>query len=210
MIWRNPQMPIPFPECLFGYLANAGGARSDGLDLSARARLTDRLNASLTLAYADARYTQTVYLGSQVVANDGDAIGTVPLVVPPLSATAMADYRLFSAPGMAATLHVQYSYQSRNHGPFTSNDPNAVTYAPTRTADPPTNRMDLNFAAGWHQFELSAFLNNAFNAQPTLQRRSRNPSDTLFYATTFVPRTIGIAATWHFGSAAGGFNDSHP
>jgi iron complex outermembrane recepter protein len=201
MLWRDIQMPIPVPQCGFGYLTNAGAARSDGFDLTGRARLTDRLDASLTLAYTDARYTQSVYLGSQVVANDGDAIGAVPLVAPPLSATATADYRLFSAPGITSTLHVQDSYQSRNHGPFTTNDPNAVIYAPERTADPPTNRLDLSFAAQWRQLELSAFLNNAFDAQPTLQKRNRDPGDTLFYATTFRPRTIGIAATWRFGSA---------
>jgi outer membrane receptor protein involved in Fe transport len=202
MLWRDLQMPIPVPQCGFGYLANAGAARSDGFDLSARARLTDRLDASLTLAYADARYTQSVYLGSQVVANDGDAIGAVPLVAPPLAATATVDYRIFSAPGITGTLHVQDSYQSRNHGPFTTNDPNAVIYAPERTADPPTNRLDLGFAAQRRQLELSAFLNNAFNAQPTLQRRNRSPGDTLFYATTFRPRTVGLAVTWRFGSAA--------
>jgi iron complex outermembrane receptor protein len=200
MIWRNLQMPIPVPACGFGYLTNAGAARSDGFDLSARARLTDRLDGSLTLAYADARYTQSVYLGSQVVANDGDAIGAVPLVAPPLSATAMADYRIFSAPGITGTVHVQDSYQSRNHGPFSTNDPNAVIYAPERTADPPTNRVDLGLAAQWRQLELSAFLNNVFDAQPTLQRRNRDPTDTLFYATTFRPRTVGIAVTWRFGS----------
>jgi iron complex outermembrane receptor protein len=202
MIWSNLQLPIPVPECSFGYLTNAEAARSDGFELSARARLTDRLDASLTLAYADARYTQSVHLGSQVVAIDGDAIGAVPLVAPPLSATATADYRIFSAPGISGTLHVQDSYQSRNHGPFTTNDPNAVIYAPERTADTPTNRLDLSLAAQWRQLELSAFLTNAFDAQPTLQRRNRDPRDTLIYATTFRPRTIGIAATWHFGSAA--------
>jgi len=202
MQWRDQQMQIPVPQCGFGYLANAGAAHSDGFDLSARARLTDRLAASLTLAYADAHYTQSVYLGSQVVANNGAAIGAVPLVAPPFSAAATVDYRIFSAPGITGNLHVRDSYQSRNHGPFTSNDPNAVIYAPRRTADPPTNRLDLSFAAQWRQLELSAFLNNAFDAQPTLQRRNRDPTDTLFYATTFRPRTLGIAVTWRFGSAA--------
>jgi outer membrane receptor protein involved in Fe transport len=200
MLWHNLQMPIPLPECAFGYLTNAGGARSDGFDLSARAHLTDRLLGSLSLAYADARYTQTVYLDSQVVANSGDTIGSVPLVPSPFSATATADYRLLSAAGIVGTLHVQDTYRSRNHGPFTAYDPNAVIYAPERTPDPTTNRVDLSVGAQWRRLELSAFLNNAFNAQPTLQRRNRSPGDTLFYATTFRPRTVGLAVTWRLAS----------
>jgi outer membrane receptor protein involved in Fe transport len=202
MLWRNLQMPIPLPECGIGYLTNTGGARSDGFDLSARAHLTNRLLGGLSLAYADARYIQTVYLGSQVVANNGDAIGSVPLVPSPFSATATADYRLFSATSAIGVVHVQDTYRSRNHGPFTAYDPNAVIYAPERTPDPSTNRVDLSLSAQWRQLELSAFLNNAFNAQPTLQRRNRNPGDTLFYATTFRPRTVGLAVTWRLASRA--------
>jgi hypothetical protein len=143
-----------------------------------------------------------VYLGSQVVANSGDTIGAVPLVPSPFSATATADYRLFSAPGVIGAVHVQDTYRSRNHGPFTEYDPNAVIYAPERTPDPATNRVDCSASAHLGQLELSAFLNNAFNAQPTLQRRNRIPGDTLFYATTFRPRTFGLAVTWRLASGA--------
>jgi hypothetical protein len=43
---------------------------------------------------------------------------------------------------------------------------------------------------------VSAFLHNAFNAQPTLQLRNRAPTDNLLYATTLRPRTFGVAVNW--------------
>ena len=47
--------------------------------------------------------------------------------------------------------------------------------------------------------DLSLFVNNALDSQPVLQHRNRIPGDTLFYATTFRPRTVGLTANWRFG-----------
>jgi len=50
--------------------------------------------------------------------------------------------------------------------------------------------------------DLSLFVNNALDSQPVLQHRNRIPGDTLFYATTFRPRTVGLTANWRFGKSA--------
>lgn len=52
--------------------------------------------------------------------------------------------------------------------------------------------------ASWPEFELSLFINNALDSQPTLQVRNYVSTDTLLYATTFRPRTIGLAAKLRF------------
>jgi iron complex outermembrane receptor protein len=93
-------------------------------------------------------------------------------------------------------LHAQDAFHSRNPGPFESQNPNAVTYDPTRTPDPSNNQLDFRVTTSWRRLDLAAFVNNVLDAQPILQRRNFNTFDTLYYATTFRPRTVGLAITW--------------
>ena len=202
IFWRNVQTQIPDPGCGFGYTANAGGATSSGFDFGAQATLTDRVRLNLTAAYARARYTQTVYLGNQVVATSGDTVGALPLVPAPLTAVASVDYEIRFANAVTARVRAQDAFHSRNPGPFTTDNPNAVVYAPERRPDPSTNQLNLTAGVSWSPLDLSLFVNNALDSRPVLQRRNRIPGDTLFYATTFRPRTLGLAVNWRFGRSA--------
>ncbi len=203
IFWRDVQTQAPDPGCGFGYTINAGAATSSGFDFGAQAALTHRLKLNLTAAYADAHYTQTVLLGNQVVATNGDAIGALPLVPAPWTTVASVDYQIVLASGVTARLRALDVFRSRNPGPFTTDNPNAVVYAPERRPDPSTNQLSLSAAASWRQLDVSLFVNNALDSRPVLQRRNRIPGDTLFYATTFRPRTLGLAAAWRFGSPSG-------
>ena len=206
LFWRNVQTQVPDPGCGFGYTTNGGEATSTGFDLGARAVVTDHLTLELTAAYADAHYTKTTYFGepgtSPVVATNGDVVGALPLVPSPFIAVASGAYGTVLPSGVRAKLQVQDVFHSHNPGPFTTDNPNAIVYAPERQSDPATNQVNLVATASWSAIDLSLFMNNAFDAQPTLQRRNRIPGDTLFYATTFRPRTVGLAANWRFGMPA--------
>jgi len=195
-VWRNMQLQIPYENCGFGYTSNAGAAASDGFDLGLDAALTSHLDLRVLAAYADARYTQTVYSDGHPVVSSGDAIGAVPLVSSPFSASTIATYTL-ALKDSIVTLRAQDVFHSRNHGPFNTNNPDGVVYAPERQADPPTNQLDLSVGVARRTLDLSAFLLNAFNAQPTLQLRNRAPSDTLLCANTLRPRTVGVSLNWH-------------
>ena len=196
MQWQNIQTQVPFPFCSVGYISNAGRAASDGFDFGTEAALTDHLNLKLTMAYTHARYTQTVYSEGRVLAGEGDVIGALPLVPAPFSATAIANYDFPLFGGGTARLRAQDVFHSGNHGPFTSDNPDALVYAPARSPDPPTNVVDFSVSASWGRGDVSLFVTNAFDAQPTLQRRNHAVDDTLFYAVTFRPRTMGVAASW--------------
>ena len=148
------------------------------------------------MAYADAHYTETVMSADQVVVRDGDAVGALPLVSPPWSVTASGDYQLKFASDVLATLHAQDVFHSRNPGPFTSENPAAIAYAPLRRPNPSTNQLNLSAMASWSNVELSVFVNNVLDSQPTLQRRNYLARDTLTYATTVRPRTVGVSANW--------------
>jgi outer membrane receptor protein involved in Fe transport len=195
--WRDMQLPIPLTNCGLGFAVNAGTATSDGFDLGLQVALSGHLKVALTAAYTNAHYDETVTLNNLVVVARGDAIGALPLVTPPWSVTTSAAYEMAIA-GARVTLSAQDAFHSRNPGPFASDNPMAVTYAPTRRADPSTNLLNLRTTAVWSNFELSLFVNNALDSQPTLQVRNHVSTDSLLYATTFRPRTIGVAGRWRF------------
>jgi iron complex outermembrane receptor protein len=195
--WQDMQLPIPLTNCGLGFTVNAGTATSDGFDLRLQAALSGHLKVGLTAAYIDAHYDETVTLNNLVVVARGDAIGALPIVTPPWSATTSAAYEMAIA-GARVTISAQDAFHSHNPGPFASDDPMAVTYAPTRLADPSTNLLNLRATAVWSDLELSLFAKNALDSQPTLQVRNHVSTDSLLYATTFRPRTIGVAGTWRF------------
>jgi iron complex outermembrane receptor protein len=195
--WQDMQLPIPLTNCGLGFTVNAGTATSDGFDLGLQAALSGHLKLALTAAYTNAHYDETVTLNHLVVVARGDAIGALPLVTPPWSVTTSAAYEMAIA-GARVTFSAQDAFHSRNPGPFASDNPMAVTYAPTRRANPSTNLLNLRAAAVWSDFELSLFVNNALDSQPTLQVRNHVSTDSLLYATTFRPRTIGVAGRWRF------------
>jgi iron complex outermembrane receptor protein len=196
--WHDVQVQIPVPECGICYTINAGAAASDGFDFGLRARLPKHIQVDATVAYASAHYTKTVISDNAVVVGKGDAIGVLPLVTAPWMATASVIYEFALPGGVRASLQAQDAFHSRNPGPFTSDNPAALVFAPTRRPNPSTNLLNLRAQVTWAHFYLSVFVNNALDSQPTLQRRNYVPTDTLFYATTFRPRTIGIATNWHY------------
>ena len=195
--WQDMQLPIPLTNCGLGFTVNAGTATSDGFDLGLQLALSGHLKVALTTAYTNAHYNETVTLNNLVVVARGDAIGALPLVTPPWSVTTSAAYEMAVA-GARVTLSAEDAFHSRNPGPFASDNPMAVTYAPTRRANPSTNLLNLRATAGWSDFELSLFVNNALDSQPTLQVRNHISTESLLYATTFRPRTIGVAGKWRF------------
>jgi iron complex outermembrane receptor protein len=200
MRWLSRQIQIPVPGCGYGYTINAGVARSEGFELALQAALSYRLTAKLTVAFANARYLQTVLEGTQVVAARGDTLGALPLVPSPWSSTPSLEYRIAKKGEVVLSATAWDVFHSSNHGPFTTDNPNAVVFAPDRRADPNTNLLNFSVVATWPRFDLSLFLNNALGSQPVLQYRNRVPTDTLFYATTFRPRTMGLRAQWRLGS----------
>jgi outer membrane receptor protein involved in Fe transport len=202
-VWRDIQLQIQDQDCGFGFTSNAGAAASDGIELGVDAALSNHLNFKLTAAYVDARYTQTVYFtdatGRHTVVQSGDAVGALPLVQSPFSASGILSY-VVPVNGALVTLRAQDTFHSNNPGPFNTDHPDAYVYAPERRPDPSVNQLDLSVGAQWHSLDISAYVLNALNAQPTLQARDRVP-DTVVYATTLRPRVIGISVRWQIQRA---------
>jgi len=203
--WSNPQMLVALDsgDTVCAYKTNAGHAVSYGFDLGVHALITDRLSAGLTMAYTDAHYTQSVTVDSpvgddRVIVGNGDALGALPIVPSPWNVTAFVGYDLTLTSGVSVDVRAENIFRSRNHGPFTAEDPDSLFYAPGRRSDPSTNMLNLRADLKWPRFDLAFLVENALDSQPTLLRRNRCCQDTLFFATTFRPRTIGLTGTLRF------------
>jgi iron complex outermembrane receptor protein len=193
--WNNG--PLATGNCLFTHLP--GSAASDGFDVAAQAFLGDGFRAGIAVSYVNARYTQTLRTDGQLVVQDGDALGTPPLVTSPWNLTATIERRVVLGNGIALNFRAQDAFHSRNPGPFHTSDPTSPYYAPGLEADPATNLLNLGANLAHSNVELGVFVNNALDAHPTLLKRNKGVDvSTLFYATTLRPRTLGISVGWRF------------
>jgi outer membrane receptor protein involved in Fe transport len=196
-------------NCLVTHIP--GGALSRGFELKTGGHLGD-LRASLEVTYIDAFYTDTLRADNgNVVVNKGDVLGTPPLVAAPWNVLATLEQSFTMRGDLEGRIRAEDAFHSHNNGPFyTGNpgDPLFPSYAPGLTGDPATNLLNLRATldlthAGWvphtQQLEVALFMNNVFDAQPTLLKRNKGVDvSTLYYATTFRPRTVGLTGTWQF------------
>jgi iron complex outermembrane receptor protein len=198
--WSNLQQLLApnHADTPCGYIGNAGDATSNGFDLTARALLTERVKLGVTSAYTDAHYTQTVKVGDAVIVDKGDALGALPIVPSPWHLVASVDYTVHLGSGIVVNARAEDVFHSRNPGPFTSDNPASLLYAPDRRPDASTYVLNLRANVTWSHMDMALFVNNALDSQPTVLRRNRCCFDTLFYATTFRPRTVGLSGTWRF------------
>jgi iron complex outermembrane receptor protein len=196
--WKNIQQPVLIPSCGFEYFANLGEASSNGFDLALSAFIGTHFRAGLSAGYTNAHYTKTILINGIVTVDKGNAIGTVPQVPSPWNVTASAEYALDVVNDWRVTLRLEDVFHSKNPGPFASNDPAAISYAPEIPPNPSTNVLNFRLSAEYHQFEVEAFVNNLANSTPFLSRGQDTPASDLFYRTTLRPRTIGVGGYWHF------------
>jgi len=197
--WDNG--PDMTRNCLVTHIP--GTAESRGFELKA-AQAIGALRAALELTYIDARYTETLGDGAgHPLVQSGDALGTPPLVAAPWNALLSLE-QSFTPGRLVVIVHAEDAFHSHNDGPFYTGIPGPY-FAPGLAGDPATNIVNLraSFSRGdpgsADRLELSLFVNNLFDSQPTLLKRNKGVDvSTLYYATTFRPRTIGVAGTWQF------------
>jgi iron complex outermembrane recepter protein len=225
MRWQNLHQ-LFFTRTNCAQVANEASATGAGFDLGVQASVTDHLRAELAVSFINAHYNQTTFLagaGSNghdyFVVSSGDSLGTLPQVPTPWSATGSLLYETQLGHGLTATLQVQDVFHSHNPGPFSTRPisegcclqappfpapPWAWSVTAYASADPATNVVNLRARLRRANADLSLYLNNALNAHPLLLAKTEGSSfgvvfgPPLVYATTFIPRTIGLAFGWQF------------
>ena len=182
-----------------GLLGSAGAAASNGFDLAVQMLPSAHLKLDMNVAYTDARFTRTITQGGVVIVRRGQAV--IPsfdfVSVSPWNLTASVDYRVELGDDATADFRAEDIFRSQNPGPFALQDPQSPDYVPGYRPDPATNLMNLRAGIRWSRYDAALFVNNALNSLPTIQR-SNATGQTLYGATTFRPRTIGVSGTWRF------------
>ena len=197
--WNGLQESLS-DACNNSYTANAGHAISSGFDLTLDTQPSAHTNFGLSLGYVDVRYRGTVYDGSgQIIVEHGTAVGGEPAVPAPWNGTATAQYHRPAGRGFDGYLRAQLVVHSHNPGPFTEQNPQAISWLPAARADPATSNLGLQFGLVRDALDLRLAVNNVLNASPQLQRYADAPDSTLFYAYTLRPRTVALSASWRFG-----------
>jgi iron complex outermembrane receptor protein len=197
--WYNIQQLTSVP-CGLSYTTNSGDAVGNGFDLWLHALPTDRLQVTLNLGYVDAYYTKDAYdsFGNLLVAKD-DKIGLTPQVISPWNATLAMDYRIPSPrSGDDILLHADYIYDSRNPGPFVTQNKSSVNYLPHEVADPPIHLMNLRLGYVTGGLDAGLYVDNVFNSHPLLSKLQGLMISTVATYSTLRPRTIGISGTYSF------------
>jgi outer membrane receptor protein involved in Fe transport len=195
MVWNNRGPGYDIADASAAYLGTPGAAASNGFDLTVHALAGAHVRTSVAVAYADARYTQTLTQGGGEVVHRGMAVNALPFVVAPWSVTASVEYSVPLSGGAIGMVRAEDIYHSRNPGPFQNDDPTSPNYSPGNTPDPSTSLLNLRAAIQRANSNVALFVNNALDSRPTILRRY-NGGPT--YATTFRPRTVGLSASWHF------------
>jgi outer membrane receptor protein involved in Fe transport len=190
-------MPDPI-SCSTGYLCTPSTAASNGFDLAAQALPSANVKIGLALAYTDSFYRGALTDTGAVITRRGEATGSLPHVIAPWNVTAWVDYSRALSPDLSTELRREYIFRSRNPGPVQDDDPTSVNYSPGKSPDPATNLVNLRATLHWTSYEAALFVNNAFDAQPTIQRTLYGPVYPPTPATTFRPRTVGLSASWRF------------
>jgi hypothetical protein len=123
-------------------------------------------------------------------------VGALPSVPSPWTGAFFVQYRQPLMADLNAYIAANDLFASHNPGPFTENDPNAVSYSPGIRADPATNRLNLRLGVLRGGLDARLTLDNALNSTPVLHPDSDINNSSLIYAYTFRPRTIGLVVTW--------------
>jgi outer membrane receptor protein involved in Fe transport len=194
--WHNIQQEILLPTCGYQYTGNLGEAVSKGFDLQLQYELVHNLETELAVGYTDAKYTKTLYSGSSILANNGDAIGT-PYAAPPWTVSLGVQYN-FSLQGHAAFARADYEYTSHNSNLTPALDPAASSYDAALANPPATTFVSLRSGVAIKGAQVSLFVDNLLNAHPGLNLTHEDQYTLLFQNTTFRPRTVGLTATYRY------------
>jgi iron complex outermembrane receptor protein len=194
--WTDIQQIVQVPACTEGFTANLGQATSKGFDFQAQALITDALKVGLSVGYTNARNATTIVSGGNNVVADGQQINpnAAPWMIIPT-----AEYSVNFAPEHKGYLRTDYTYHSKNPGPY---NPTRDTASPTYNAyfipNPSYGQLNIRVGTTWRGWDASVYALNALNAVPLLYSNARQPF--IFYGAAFTlpPRTIGGTLTYHW------------
>jgi outer membrane receptor protein involved in Fe transport len=195
-------------------------ATSRGFELTVQAFVTPNVKTELAVGHIDARFSDTTYVAgagsghNYFLISRGDWIGTLPQVPAPWTVTGALEYDVALAREWKMSVRLQNVLHRNNEGTFYTRPVNqgcclqgppyprvpwawSVTEYPQ--ADPTTNIVNFRARLSRSNIDFSLFVDNLFNTHPLLLGKTEGSvfgvalGPPLIYATTFRPRTAGLA-----------------
>lgn len=149
----------------------------------------DTATLGFTAGYADARLTQSVDgPGGAIFGVDGDKIGGAPW-----QAGTSVRYE-FALHGARPYVQLDYQYTSKGPQP----DPRVFGTDPDIGAFDSFSALALRAGVYIANWNLSAFVNNALDRHPILNRSRDITTSPVFYEYTVPPRVLGVTAEYRF------------
>jgi iron complex outermembrane recepter protein len=226
--WNKIQQTITLPSCELSYIDNLGTAISKGGDLQADFAITDAFTIESAIGYNDAYYNGSSYPcagGADAcgpTAAAGNAIvGQSLTPASPWTITLGAEYK-FTTFDHQSFVRLDYEHQTKNNRPTAAEDgtpgpgggtgntvqylsctSNTGSYQTCQYTPSSTTFVSMRAGTSFGNLNVSAFIDNLFDAHPTTNFSYQgvdpyqSPAPTAQYRNlTFRPRTVGLTFTY--------------
>jgi outer membrane receptor protein involved in Fe transport len=200
--WKGIQQNVYLISCGVEYTGNLGVARSQGGDIHVAIKPVEKLLVDLTVAYTDAKYTQTVCGGSlpctgtalaQPTVTNGDVLPGAPWTL-----TLSSEYGLPEFHGRDPYVRFDYHYTTAQTGLLPGQDPNNGSSDPTIPGLPKTDSLAMRAGMRWSGIDLSLYGQNLTNSHPLLVESRDATNEDLYFDRSTRPRTIGLTASYRY------------
>lgn len=182
--WSDIQTNLLAPDGANAFTANAGQARSKGVELALELRPTRTLTISASGSYNDASLTRDLPPTATIFAREGDRLPYSSRFTGSLS----VEQRFPIASEVEAFVGATASYVGARRGIFQA--------TPVRTRMPAYEKLDLTAGVRWDNWSVSAYLNNVTNSRGIL--RNELDSSAPNFVTYIQPRSAGLSIARSF------------
>jgi outer membrane receptor protein involved in Fe transport len=158
--WKNVQATqSPGAGCGIVFTTNAGGARSQGVELESQAILFEGMTANFAFEYDDAEYTSTAVAIHGPLKDLNVALKGQRLPVPPMTVNIGARYSLPTSgdwlPYIRADFRLASGYNQSMFG--------LGGYQPDNNHVKSTQNLNLRFGVEYNQYDINLFVTNLTN-----------------------------------------------
>jgi iron complex outermembrane receptor protein len=184
MLWKDLQIEGVLDG--LGYEANAGSARSDGVEGSVRFKPVRNLTVSLNAAYVDARITADVPTLNAV---DGQPLPQAAKV----SGSASLDYRFAPIRSVSPFAGMTYAYRGTSYSGFSG-----AGFGVTSYQMPGYSTLDLRAGVDWSNYSVMFRIANATNSYGIVNVQTIPAIGGPLGGSVIPPRTYSLAVAANF------------
>jgi outer membrane receptor protein involved in Fe transport len=185
--WRRIQLSIYDQQALAGYIANAGNAKSQGLEFSVQGQPARGLSITAAMSLDDAALTQDIPLSQTVAGSAGDPLPFSSR----FSASLSVEQDIPLTGSLKGVLGASVSYVGAREGAFTA------SVADARNRFPAYAQTGLRAGIQYASWAFNLFANNIADKRGIIGG-GNSLSGSGFDAIYIQPRTVGLSATTKF------------